>query len=455
MNRLVSLRYLFVAAVILSSNAAPAEDDHDDAPSNVSVQPKRSSIGSRSLPRLAEMTENRSLNVRKAKDDLRVAELQMLNARVAFLPTLDLDLTHGYQDQHPTTKNPWSPFTSTMNLVANENLYDNGQSFTQLRLATANYNQLRLEYEFQRDQQLLVLSQAYYDWSNSIQQREIDENKRDLLRRQYNVLDSQFRKGLKTRRDVLRIETEMRRQEMAILTRDNEIDLNYQHLAASIGISRADLDREEIEEEEPKPYAGVPENPPLLKASEHRRARIQAFVQEQSRLQVRLTERNYLPQVFLSGQAGYHLGGYWGTNTDLYKDTTFDWAALVTFRYNLWDFGQRQRNVEVTRIQADHTAALNGQVLLDLDSDLRDVWNKLREYAADVRMTRELLALEQQSYSLLESDYRGGRANYLDLIVSLNSFMDARSRYANAYFGLKKQERAYDFHKGVLHRQIR
>ena len=340
--------------------------------------------------------------------------------------------------------------------MATENLYDNGQSFTQLRIANAKHNQLRLEFENVRDQQLLSVAQAYYDWSNSVQQREIDENKSDLLRRQFNLLDSQFRKGQKTRRDVLRIETEMRRQEMAMLARDNEIDLGFQHLAASLGISRGDLEREQIEEEEPKPYAGAAENPPLLKAADNRRARIQAFVQEQAKYQVDLGLRNFLPEVFVTGETGYHLANYWGTNTEnaMYKDTTFDWSALVTLRYNLWDFGTRRRNVEIARVQSDHVVAENGQVLLDLDSDLRDVWNKRREFADDVRMTRELLTLEQQGYSLLESDYRAGRASYLDLIISLNSFMDARSRYANAYFGLRKQERAYEFHRGDLRDQI-
>ena len=95
-----------VIFVTAHSPFALAEDERDDPPVNVSVATKRASIGSRSLPRLAELAEKHSPNVRKALDDLRVAELQMLNARTVFFPTLDIDITHGWQDTHPTVKAP-------------------------------------------------------------------------------------------------------------------------------------------------------------------------------------------------------------------------------------------------------------------------------------------------------------------------------------------------------------
>jgi outer membrane protein TolC len=80
---------------------------------------------------------------------------------------------------------------------------------------------------------------------------------------------------------------------------------------------------------------------------------------------------------------------------------------------------------------------------------------KLRQFRETVKTTRELLVLEQQSYSILEAEYRNGRAAYLDLITNLNSLIDARSKFMTSYFGFKKQQMLYAFHKGDLYAELK
>lgn len=440
------------AAPPASAPAARTEDDADTR-ANVSVRTKRASIGARSLPKLAELAEENSPTIQKFRNALEIARLEMENARVTFLPSLDVEAIHGLQDASPPQKDVSirSPYNSTLNLTMTENLYDNGQNLTKLRVAEVKYERARLDFEYQRDLQLLAVAQAYFDWSALLRQREIDENNRDLLRRQFNVLEAQYKQGLKTKRDVLRIETEMRRVDMDVLRRDNDGDLAFQKLAGTVGLSRSDLIKVDLESEEPKPYVGKDVTSTELKAQDHRRARILKFLHEQSQLEARLAEREYLPQVFLNGAMGYHNHDYLGTNVTWESQQLIDWSALVTVKYNLWDSGTRRRAKEVARVKARNVSDDNRQILLDLSNDLRDIGNRLREYGENVRLSRELLVIEQQSYSILEAEYRNGRASYLDLITNLRSLIDARSRFTQNYFGLRKQQILYSFHKGELH----
>lgn len=446
-----------VLAVVLFSSGAPAADDDDDNRADVTVRTKRPSIGARSLPRLAEMAEQNSPNIQKAKNSLEIAKLELENARSVFLPSLDLEAIHGYQDANPTWKEArfWSPYASKLNLVLTENLYDNGESWTKLDMARVKWERARLEFEYKRDEQLLSVAQAYFDWSASVRQREIDENNRVSLRRQFNALDAQYRQGLKTKRDVLRIETEVRRLEMDLLRRDNEVDINFQKLAAAGGLSREDLEKEDIEIEDPKPYVNVDAGAPQLKASSHRRAKILNLSGEIARLDSRLADREVWPRVSLNGSLGYHAHDYLGTNIKWADQDSTDWSALVTLKYNLWDFGIRRRNAEVAKVKARNVNDDNRQILLDLSNDLRDVWNRLREHRENVKMARELLGIEQQSYAILEAEYRNNRVAYLDLVTNLRSLYDARSRFSSSYFGLRKQQMLYSFHKGDLHETLR
>jgi outer membrane protein TolC len=452
-----SLVFMLGAALSIAASAAPAKTapaEKQEPPPEVPMKSARVSKGEPSLPWLLKLTEENSPLIRKAEELLHVAEMEKENARAAFFPTIDLDLTHGVQDASSSTRE--TPWASGVNLVMNENLWDGNSplgNWTKWRIAKVKFEKAKLEFEEQRDQQLLSVAQAYYDWSNSVQQRRIDESKRDLLRRQFNVLEAQYKQRLKTKRDVLRIETEIRRMQMAILGRDNEVDLGFQKLAGVIGVERAALEAEKIQDEEPPPPAAAsavtdPPPPPELKAADNRKARILDYARKQSELEAKLARWDYLPQALLRGSVGYHNHDYIDTSTTWEATQSWDWSALLILRYNLWDFGTRRRNQEIARVKARNIVNDNTQTLLNLDNDLRDVWNKLREFREDVRMSRELLTLEQQSYSILEAEYRNGRASYLDLITNLNSWIDARSKYIDAYFGFKKQQAAYSFHKG-------
>lgn len=407
------------------------------------------------LPYLAELTLERSPIVQRGKGLVEIARLEMRNAGSQWLPKLDVDTTLGYQGTDPGDPARRTPYQSLLNLVATENLYDNGASITQYQIAKRKFERVQLEFEQSRDQQLLNVATLYYDWSASLQAREILENKRDLLRRQFNVLESQYKQGLKTKRDVLRIETEMRRLELDVINKDNEIDSNFQKLSAFVGVPRSELDKEEIVGEDVKPT--IPDSKNVeLKAENHRRARIFKLNENEQSLQVRLADRNYWPQVNVAGSVGFHNHDYidnapatWETNK------YWDWTALVTLKYNLWDFGVQNRLVEIARVTERNLTNFNRQALLDLNKDLRDVILQMRSLRENVKLTRDLLVLEQQSYSMLETEYRNGRASYLDLITNLNSLIDARSKFMVSYFGLKKQLALYSFHQGDLYNAIK
>ncbi|NJL24392.1 MAG: TolC family protein, partial [Calothrix sp. SM1_5_4] len=201
--------------------------------------------------------------------------------------------------------------------------------------------------------------------------------------------------------------------------------------------------------------AGVNESAPEIKSDDHIRKRILDLQFKEAEYEAKLVARDTWPQVTLSAEYGYHNRDYLDTATTWTETQRWEWAALLTLKYTIFDFGMKKRNLEIAHVRAKKTKEENSQALLDLSNELRDVWLKLREFRENVKMSRELLVLEQQSYSILEAEYRNGRASYLDLITNLNSLIDARSKFMSSYFGLKKQQMLYSFHKGELHAKVK
>jgi len=409
----------------------------------------------RHLPALVEMAERNSPAIQQARQNLEIAEMELKNAKYSMFPQLNLEGRHGLFGTDPHTRE--TPWASNLTLSLSQVFWDedNSSNISRYKREKRKWERVKLESEFQRDEQILKVAHAYLDWSSSLELREIDENKRDLLRRQFNVLEAQYKQGLKTKRDVLRIETEIKRLEIDILRRDNEVDLNFQKLASHIGLSKKELDAQDVEGEEAKPFGVLKGDASEIKLVEHRRSKIFEMKEEEARYDTQLVERKYWPRLTLENELKYNNFDYVDTRAGWDQNQTWTWSSLIVLRYNLFDFGRRRRDWEIARVKERNVRSENQQLLLDLAVEVRETFLKLREFRENVRATRELLVLEQQSYSILEAEYRNGRAAYLDLITNLNSLIDARSKFMTSYFGFKKQQMIYSFHKGELYGELK
>ncbi len=408
------------------------------------------------LARLVELAEGNSPAIRRSKLALEQTRLELKTARARFFPSVDIATEHGLRDRYPDPDARPTAAVSSLKLSATEKLYDNGETLTNYKIAALKLERQQLLYEIERDDQLLKIANTYFDWSASWQDRQISNNKRDSLRQQFSSLEALYKQGLKTKRDVLRIETELRRIQIDLLRRDNDLENLLEKLSSQTGISREALRKNGISAEEAALTAPIPAGPwPELRGMENRRARIYRMENRETEYQSRLIERKYWPTVELKGEIYDKYGDYLDRGLSFYDTREQGWSALITINYNIWDWGIRRRDLEVSRVKEKSTQARNEQAVLDLDVTLRDVVLRLNEFSESARLTKELLSIEQQSYDILRAEYRNGRATYLDLITNLNSLYDARSRFASTYFALRKQQVAYAYHKGTIYEALK
>lgn len=408
------------------------------------------------LARLVELAEGNSPAIRRSKLALEQTRLELKTARARFFPSVDIATEHGLRDRYPDPDARPTAAVSSLKLSATEKLYDNGETLTNYKIAALKLERQQLLYEIERDDQLLKIANTYFDWSASWQDRQISNNKRDSLRQQFSSLEALYKQGLKTKRDVLRIETELRRIQIDLLRRDNDLENLLEKLSSQTGISREALRKNGISAEEAALTAPIPAGPwPELRGMENRRARIYRMENRETEYQSRLIERKYWPTVELKGEIYDKYGDYLDRGLSFYDTREQGWSALITINYNIWDWGIRRRDLEISRVKEKSTQARNEQAVLDLDVTLRDVVLRLNEFSESARLTKELLSIEQQSYDILRAEYRNGRATYLDLITNLNSLYDARSRFASTYFALRKQQVAYAYHKGTIYEALK
>lgn len=402
------------------------------------------------IARLAQLMAENSPSIKSALNEWQTSTYQRENNFAGFFPTLDLTTTLGQKQEDPR-------FTGTTNDYGNitlgvtEVLYDNGATWTKYDIAKRTEERLRLDYEHVRDQTLLQVTKSYLDWSQSLQAQDLDGAKRKILRRQFDFVESQYRQGIKSRRDVLRLESELRRVQLDQLHRDTEIKINRAKLIALLGITEEAFDAELFRGEDVGALDEPAENTDTpIKLSDHRRLKILRLKEAEAGLNIRLAQRDFWPRLELRADANYtndqflQPGRRFDTNYAAY------WQALAVVSWTIFDFGVRSRNIQIERIKTDTVKQKNRQEEYDLEVQLQQVWRTLVELKEALTMTHELMTLERQNYNALENDYRNGRAGYLDLIGGINFYIDARTRFMNSYYDLRRQKLTYDFHGGDL-----
>jgi outer membrane protein TolC len=284
---------------------------------------------------------------------------------------------------------------------------------------------------------------------------EVQEQQFNIINKQYQSVANQYQQGVKTRRDYLRFKTELRRAEIDLQTSRTATEKSRLELMRLLGyemkdgIAAFDFKPIEIQTSSVGP---IPTRAPAI--DEHYQYRIAALQKKIYENDVYIIKRAYWPELFASAGVTYHSGDYLADNVAINENETTSWNALLTLKFNLWDWGSRRRNVAVAEIrksQAENTIAND---LNSFAAENQKLMLELQQSAKNFSLAQELLSLESNSYNFLDAEYRRGQANYLDIIVGLRDFLSSKVQMYTSYYELREQLLKYHYYEGHLYESL-
>ncbi len=380
-----------------------------------------------------------------------------------LLPSLDFSTTDGLQNNVPITNvpgnstvNPTAPWSSSLSLGLTETLYDNGVSLTNLGVAEINSKIAQENLKKARDGLVLSVAQEFYRYSLANVLLEVRKQQHAMVEKQFKVLTSQYQQGFKEKIDYLRFKTQLQRAEIDQISAENSIALSQVQLRNLLGggddqskntgfVPIAVERQRRMEELEGR------DQPALESFYDYRVSRLQEEVNAKT---TTLTRRKYWPQLSLTSGMTYSNLNYLNSDQPYSATHQLSWNALLSLQYNIWDWGTRARDVEVA--EANEIIQENGihQTLIDLSSKISNLMVERRKISRNYQLTKDLLSLEEESYSQLDERYRDGKVTYLDLITGLNSLLDARVQFSTAYFDALQNILTYDYYNGKIYEKF-
>lgn len=384
------------------------------------------------------------------RGQLRIRELEKKNSVSVFLPQLDLRSENQIFRNSTDVVRP--DYASFAGLYLTQTIYDNHLSITRYQTAGLQYEIAQLEYNNERDRLYLAVAEEFFNYSLAMKLFEVQEAQYNIIRKQFNTLQAQYQQGLKTRRDYLRFKSDLRRSEIELKNARASIERSLVALYRVIGVEQVG-DYKRVTFVPLDVHLTLKENVPTgaPDITTHYQYRIAELRRRIFDNDVYIVKRQYWPVINLSA-GGYHAyNDYLGTGKRWSDIDAQGWSANLTLTFNLWDWGIRNRNIQIASEQRSVGQRNLAIGLNEFSAGAQNTLIQMEQSLNNFNLGKELLDLESTNYNFLEREYRNGTVSYLDLITSLRNLLNAKITVFTNYYELQSQILRYKYNEGTLY----
>ena len=389
------------------------------------------------------------------------ARLELANIEARYLPRLDADASiSSLYTTSPEFPNSGPTDNRTAGLTITETLWDGGVRSFQKDSAKVKSAAAELDYMRSRDQLVLDIVRAFYDYSEAKLAIQSQLEHQKMLERQARDIDAAFHQGLRLKRDSVRMQTDLQRQELVLIGANDQATRAREKLLNLIGASQ----QTSKEGEQPFDFklflpqatssltATLVGNAGDLDIGQTTLAKRQRLDEEAAQYSLEGERRRRMwPSVDFNLGSNYRLNQSGGRDLPtVFSRDGVNWTASIGLRYTIWDWGIRER--EIAQILNDQRRATADRSLElgDMQQQMTDTKRMFIQSEKNLKLNAELLKLEEESNKEVVSDYKQGKLSYLDLVDAAQRLNDAKLAHAKSYFDWLRSAWAFKFYAGGL-----
>lgn len=155
---------------------------------------------------------------------------------------------------------------------------------------------------------------------------------------------------------------------------------------------------------------------------------------EGARLGLESARRAWLPRLDLSARA------YADDGDASLRLNDPDWSVALGLSFDVFDGGARRAEVRRARAGVAEVEAADRKVLLDVALEVETAWLKLEEARARVEVAGQAVGASEETFDLVEKQYRGGAATVTRYLEAEGERTRARTAKTLAGFDLARAE---------------
>jgi outer membrane protein TolC len=409
------------------------------------------------LSALIQYAANHSPSLASAKSELQIYELKLKNAQSGFLPSIDASLNHGFEATDPGESTTQGSH-SELNLSLEQSLYDNGQMWRDYNLAKIRKEKSQLELARRLDTLSLDIAQKYFEYLKLRELLDIDSFEHSVLKQQFISTQAQYRGGETTQTEYLRFKAKYRRSEVSLQGGRIQVAKALEELKALLGwkptpdkesfiVKRQDLKKLPLSSLRSLPSASQ-------LTSSHIDLKILELDVETQVINIQNSQRRYWPQLTAKAGVQYHQDDALSARSSARDNTDITSSLSLNLKYNLWDWGERRRDLQVSRIEKKVKDLEMQELKLQLKKKISQLILETQLQQNTLNLNQQMVDLESKTYASVKRDFRTGKAAFLDLVNAIDNLTSAKTQYVTNYFQLKSSLVEIQYHKGNLYASL-
>ena len=411
-----------------------------------------------SLKELVDYALFHSPDLQSNQTDLEMSQLKIKNAFAAFFPVFDISTSQGlsHHSQYGASESQW---VNELKFMGVEKFFDNGASWTQYKMAKKDQDKYLVEVDKQKAQISLTIIKEYFSYSFATKMEQVQKFQQELIQKQFSSIEHQYTQGIKTSSDYLRMKAKLQR---AVLTTSDATNVKNKSLIELQKLIGLVPTNEEFKIQEDLQHdVDIKKISTTVPSVDNQYAiKLAGIAKESSALNVSLTERKYWPEILVESQFNYTRARYLegqntfinsnDNNTEMDHSNRFEWTALLTLKWNMWDTGILKRNVQISRLESLQKEQALSKTRLETGAEMKALMIDIEQKKSNFLLNKELVELEKKNYLSLDKEYKSGKATFLDLVYALNDYTSAEESFYRNLYDLKSALALYSYYQGTL-----
>lgn len=376
-------------------------------------------------------------NIQARLHDYEAARFRVTQALSAILPQLSGSWTANRQKTEffrgsiggvtTTGPTPLNSANQAAQVTLSQILFDFGKTFAAVDGARALAEVARLDAEVQKDQVILAVKEAYFDFLFG--KRLVAVNQEALARAKLNLRSAKgfFEVGTRPKFDVTRAEVDLANAQLALIQAQNAVSLARVALNTAMGISVVTpTEVKDILSFEPYPVDQgqlIPEA--LRQRPEYRRVNALVTSAEAS---LRQAVRNFFPD--LTG-SGFYGGTFRNPRTPL-DDLAETWQLSLTLNWSMFDGGNRIARYQEAEKNVEGARARVQALELSISQEVVQAQLNLQEAQERIGAAQKAVESAQENFRLAQGRFDAGVGTIIELTDAQLALTQAESTEARA-----------------------
>jgi len=375
------------------------------------------------------LENNPDLNISQQQADY--TEQGIRAAYSGILPNIGVGLSSDHQTQGESEyyyygQKQVQPKSSrdyyNLGLQYNQNIYDGGQWWNQIKLAKNQYEAARLDADQTRQYIIANVTEKFYILMKAQELLKVYQKSLETSEAQLNKTEEMYKIGKVAKKDLFKAQVRAGNARLQVIQQKKQIDVGKAQLNQAMG--RAPHHALQVYEESYTPPQAIDrESAQNFALKNNKQLQLLRAEKQSADLNYRIARGNLFPS--LTSRFSYSRGGRKFERTFSEMDKWWNTALSFNLGWSIFNGFQRKTNIEQKKIQYE---------LYDerIRKKRLEIMNQLENLLLNLNTYREMLTINQLNITSAQEDLRLAQEMYRLNSATLLEVLDAQANLTRA-----------------------